>query len=162
MPPRLREIHEQVSADRTIACNLDVHQPIWEAHVSTARRQVPDVHIEAEGEILRLGELSPGCQACKDGTWDCVFTTMRCNLNCAFCYSPHAIPRDYAGSAFGKTREEIAQNQARTRITAMSFSGGEPLVEKEKLFDWVALLAQYSTGAIYLQSLGLVRVRQVD
>jgi hypothetical protein len=69
MPPRLRDIYEQVIADRTVACNLDAYQPIREAHVSTARQQVPGIHVEAEGEILPLCELPPGCQACNEGTW---------------------------------------------------------------------------------------------
>jgi hypothetical protein len=99
---------------------------------------VPDIHIEAGGEIVYLGVLSPGCQACKDGTWDCIFTTMRCNLDCAFCYSPHASPEDYAGSAFGSTPEQIAENHARTWITGVSFSGGEPFVDPQGLLGWVA------------------------
>jgi pyruvate formate-lyase activating enzyme-like uncharacterized protein len=103
-------------------------------------RHVPKVHIEDGGEVAYLGNLSPGCRACKDGVWDCIFTTMRCNLDCAFCYSPHAIPRDYAGSAFGSTPDEIAANHARTRITGISFSGGEPFVDPQGLFDWVAAL----------------------
>jgi hypothetical protein len=61
---------------------------------------------------------------------------MECNLDCPFCYSPHAIPRDYAGSVFGATPAEIAENHARTRITGISFSGGEPLLEMEKLLAW--------------------------
>jgi pyruvate formate-lyase activating enzyme-like uncharacterized protein len=157
IPHRLREIYEQVNADRTIACNLDALQPIWQAHVSAVRRQIPGVHVEAEGEILHLGELSPGCQACKEGTWDCVFTTMRCNLDCAFCYSPHAIPRDYTGSAFGTTREEIGQNQAGTHITATSFSGGEPFVEKDRLFDWTGWFTnQYPDRYYWVYTNGLL------
>jgi hypothetical protein len=63
---------------------------------------------------------------------------MRCNLDCEFCYSPHAIPRDYAGSVFGATPEQIAENHARTHVTGVSFSGGEPFVDAHGLFDWVA------------------------
>jgi pyruvate formate-lyase activating enzyme-like uncharacterized protein len=138
LPARLRAIYEEVSHLQMERANLDALRPIWEAHVSSARQQVPGIHVEADGEIVCLGGLSPGCQACKDGTWDCIFTTMRCNLNCEFCYSPHAIPRDYAGSVFGATPEQIAENHARTHITGVSFSGGEPFVEPQKLFGWVA------------------------
>jgi pyruvate formate-lyase activating enzyme-like uncharacterized protein len=63
---------------------------------------------------------------------------MDCNLDCAFCYSPHAIPRAYAGSQMGSTPEQIAANHERTRITGLSFSGGEPFLQPQKLFEWVA------------------------
>jgi pyruvate formate-lyase activating enzyme-like uncharacterized protein len=137
MPARLREIYEEVRRPAPARSNLDALRPTWEAHVSKARQQIPDIHVEAEGEVMYLGDLSPGCRACKEGTWDCIFTTMRCNLDCAFCYSPHAIPRDYAGSVFGATPEQIAENYARTYISGVSLSGGEPFVDPQKLFDWV-------------------------
>lgn len=137
MPARLKAIYEEVSCLHQEKSNLDTLQGAWEAHVAQARQQMPGVHVEAEGEILYLGQLSPGCQACKDGTWDCIFTTMQCNLDCEFCYSPHAIPRDYAGSVFGSIPQQIAENHARTYITGISFSGGEPFVNAPKLFDWI-------------------------
>ena len=137
--------------------NLDVLQQAWAAHVSEARRRIPGLHVEAGGEVVYLGALSPGCQACKEGTWDCLFVTMRCNLDCAFCYSPHAIPRDYAGSVFGETPEQIAANHARTRITGVSFSGGEPFVEVQRLFDWVAWFkARYPDRYYWVYTNGLL------
>jgi len=138
MPLRLRQIYKEVNHRQPERSNLDALRPTWEAHVSQARQQISGIHIEAEGEIVYSGELSPGCQACKDGTWDCIFTTIKCNLNCAFCYSPHAIPSDYAGSVFGTTPEQIADNHARTHITGISFSGGEPFIDARRLCDWVA------------------------
>jgi pyruvate formate-lyase activating enzyme-like uncharacterized protein len=137
MPARLREIYEEVRRSAPTRSNLDALRPTWEAHVSKVRQQISDIHVEAEGEVMYLGDLSPGCRACKEGTWDCIFTTMRCNLDCAFCYSPHAIPRDYAGSVFGTTPEQIAENYARTCISGVSFSGGEPFVDSQNLLDWV-------------------------
>jgi pyruvate formate-lyase activating enzyme-like uncharacterized protein len=138
LPERLRAIHDEVCRRQIEESNLETLEPTWAAHVAQAKQQIRDVHVKAEGEVLYLGNLSPGCQACKDGTWDCVFTTMRCNLNCEFCYSPHAIPRDYAGSGLGATREQIAEHHARTQITGMSFSGGEPFVDAQGLFEWIA------------------------
>jgi len=138
MPTRLQEIYQAVRCLAPIRSNLDALQPIWEAHVSRAKEQIQGIHVEAAGEVMVLGDLSPGCRMCKEGTWDCIFTTMQCNLDCAFCYSPHAIPKDYAGSVFGTTPQEIAENYARTHITGISFSGGEPFLEAERLFDWSA------------------------
>lgn len=139
LPAPLREIYEAVrQAEVELPpSNLDALRRTWEEHVARLRQEVPDARIEDEGEIVVLGELSPGCRACKDGTWDCIFTTMACNLDCAFCYSPHAIPRDYTGSAFGRSPEQIAANHVRTHITGVSFSGGEPFTDVEGLFAWV-------------------------
>ncbi len=137
MPARLKAIYEEVGCLHQEKSNLDALREDWEGHVAQARQHIPGVHVEADGEILYLGQLSPGCQACKDGSWDCIFTTMQCNLDCEFCYSPHAIPRDYAGSVFGSTPQQIAENHARSYITGISFSGGEPFVNAPKLFDWV-------------------------
>ena len=121
----------------------------WETYVSDAESRVPGVRIEDGGEIVALGELSPGCRACKDGTWDCVFLTMRCNLACPFCCSPHDIPPDYAGSAFGRTPSEITAAYARTRITGVSFSGGEPFLDPSRLLEWVGQFTARRPDAYY-------------
>ncbi len=124
--------------ERPRPSNLDALRPQWAAHVAAVRREVPGVIVAGDGESLHLGPLSPGCRACKAGTWDCVFMWSACNLDCAFCCSPrdaaHAEPR----SAFGAAREEIASAHARTRITGVSFSGGEPFLDAERLCDWLA------------------------
>jgi pyruvate formate-lyase activating enzyme-like uncharacterized protein len=138
LPAPLRVIQKEVEEQRRPESNLDALQPVWQEYVSKARGLLQGLYVEGDGEVLYLGGLSPGCQACKEGTWDCIFTTMRCNLDCQFCYSPHAIPRDYAGSLLGSTPEQIAGNHARTTITGISFSGGEPFVDTARLFDWVS------------------------
>ena len=137
LPPPLSVIREEVMRNQRPAPDLDRLRGAWEAHVSRAMQQIEGLNVKEQGESLVLGALSPGCQACKDGTWDCIFTTMRCNLDCDFCYSPHSISSEYAGSPLGATPEEIAQNHARTQITGVSFSGGEPFAEPQKLFRWV-------------------------
>ncbi|MFQ5611370.1 MAG: 4Fe-4S cluster-binding domain-containing protein [Anaerolineae bacterium] len=116
----------------------------WEDYASQAGRQIPNIHIEDAGEAVYLGQLSPGCRACKQGTWDCVFTTMRCNLNCNFCCSPQAIAKDFAGSAFGSSPEQIIENHSKTTISGISFSGGEPFIDKPKLFNWIGQFREYA------------------
>jgi pyruvate formate-lyase activating enzyme-like uncharacterized protein len=157
LPAPLREIREQVSQLQLPRSNLDELRPTWEAHVSRARQQIQDLVVEGEGEALYLGALSPGCQACKDGTWDCIFTTMNCNLDCRFCYSPHAIPRDYAGSLMGSTPTEIAANHDRTHITGVSFSGGEPFTDVPKLLEWVSWFSsRYPDNYYWVYTNGLL------
>jgi pyruvate formate-lyase activating enzyme-like uncharacterized protein len=149
LPATLGAIREEVTRDRLPVSDLDLLRGAWDAHVSRATQQIEGLNVQGQGELLVLGELSPGCQACKDGTWDCIFTTMHCNLDCNFCFSPHAIARDYAGSLMGATPEEIAENHARTRITGISFSGGEPFAEPQKLFRWVGWFTSYQPMTYY-------------
>jgi pyruvate formate-lyase activating enzyme-like uncharacterized protein len=138
LPEPMQTICKEVSRLRMPESNLHRLQPVWAAHVAQAQRWIRGLHVEDGGEVMYLGGISPGCQACKEGTWDCIFTTMRCNLDCGFCYSPHDIPRGYAGSLLGSTPEQIDENHAKTRISGISFSGGEPFAEPQKLFEWVA------------------------
>ena len=138
LPTPLIEIFQEATERRLPQSNVPSFGPVWRAHTSTARQQIPEIHIEDDGGIVSLGELSPGCTACKEGSWDCIFMTMRCNLDCPFCYSPHAISKDYVGSAFGTTPQQIAENHAKTVVTGISFSGGEPFLDPKKLFDWVS------------------------
>lgn len=137
LPAPLRAINEQVNRAPAVDTNLADLQPGWADYIRQAKAQVPGLQVEAGGENVYWGGLSPGCQACKAGTWDCIFITLRCNLACGFCYSPQALPEDYAGSALGATPEQIVANQARIGITGIGFSGGEPFLEPQKLLEWV-------------------------
>lgn len=149
VPAPLRSIYEAVHSSPKPASNLESLQPAWEEYTARALALVPDIHIEGEGEIVCLGELSPGCRACKEGEWDCVFVTMQCNIACPFCYSPHAIPADFVGSAFGGTPEQIIANHRRTHIAGISFSGGEPFSQPQTLFDWAAKFKALSPDKYY-------------
>lgn len=104
--------------------------------LTNLKKQIPTIRILDE-EVVVLGELSPGCQACQGGTWDCTFVTMGCNLKCSFCCSPLNIPTEYHGSAFGREPQEILNNHAKTEITGISFSGGEVFTQRERLFNWI-------------------------
>jgi pyruvate formate-lyase activating enzyme-like uncharacterized protein len=174
MPRRLKTICEAARQLQQEKSTLDTLRLNWQAYVSQAEQQIDGIRIEADGEILYLGDLSPGCRTCKEGTWDCIFVTMECNLACPFCYSPHAIPRDYAGSIFGATPAQIAENQAKTHITGVSFSGGEPFLNPQRLFDWLAWFKSrypdkyywlYTNGLLagesYLQRLGKLGLDEI-
>jgi pyruvate formate-lyase activating enzyme-like uncharacterized protein len=115
----------------------------WQAFMQEARECLPGLSIAADKATVCLGELSPGCQACKNGAWDCVFVTQRCNLSCSFCYSPNGVAKDYAGSAFGDSPEEMAANYTRTHIEGISFSGGEPFLEPERLVHWAGFFREH-------------------
>lgn len=141
-PAWLRSIGAQVAAAPPLQSNLEKLAGVWSAHLGILKQQVPDALIEDQGELVCLGGMSQGCRACKKGKWDCIFLTMQCDLACRFCYSPDRIDRRYRGSAFGAKPEQIAEACARLGMEGIAFTGGEPLLEKQALFDWLAFLKQ--------------------
>jgi pyruvate formate-lyase activating enzyme-like uncharacterized protein len=141
-PAWLQSICAQVAASTPVQSNLQRLKSRWSAHLTKLTQQVPQVQVEDQGEIVCLGEMSPGCRACKQGKWDCIFMTMRCDLACRFCYSPDGIDRRYRGSAFGTKPEQLADVYSRAGIEGIAFTGGEPLLEKQVLFTWLAFLKQ--------------------
>jgi len=138
LPGELVKIYRQVQDHGRVESNLGKIRPMWEAYLERLQEESPEVNVSEGGEVVVRGELSPGCQACKDGMWDCIFLSNRCNLVCPFCYSPQDLPEEFTGSAFGSAPEEICANHLRTHITGISFSGGEPFLEPDKLLAWVA------------------------
>jgi pyruvate formate-lyase activating enzyme-like uncharacterized protein len=143
LPQPLREIAEEARRFKEQLRPPTELESEWQAYLRRAKERVPNLVVKEEQATVCLGELSPGCQACKEGSWDCLFITKRCNLNCSFCYNPHNLGEDLTGSAFGESPEEIASHYAHTRITGISFSGGEPFLEPEKLTEWASFFRQH-------------------
>lgn len=52
-----------------------VFASIWAEHARRVSEEAPYAVVEDGGETIYTRELSPGCQACKAGTWDCLFLT---------------------------------------------------------------------------------------
>ncbi|MBT3219415.1 MAG: radical SAM protein [Proteobacteria bacterium] len=75
-------------------------------------------------------ELSPGCQACKNGTWCCVFPGWDCNAACDFCPQPSMAdasePQDLWCDRLLAELELSGH-----RLTGLSLSGGEFLLYKD-------------------------------
>ena len=47
----------------------------WQEYIEGARERVPELTIADDGDTMVLGAYSPGCRACKQGAWDCIFMT---------------------------------------------------------------------------------------
>jgi len=134
----------------------------WTEYVHKIRETIPDIQIEQAGESLYLGELSRGCQACKQGQWDCIFLTMRCNLECPFCWRPHEPMPHLIGSALAESREELSSRYECVQISGVSFSGGEPFLEYDKLREWVAWFAsRYSDKYYWIYTNGLLATEKM-
>jgi len=72
------------------------------------------------------------------------------------------LPEEFAGSAFGSTPQEISANHLRTRLTGISFSGGEPFLEPDKLLAWVAAFThQFPEKYYWVYTNGLLTERAV-
>ncbi len=121
---------------------------LWEREVSLAESQVPGVVVQDAGGTVRIGELSPGCVACKSGTWDCVFVTMRCNLSCPFCLAPNGGGSIRSHGAFGDAGESVAR-YLETGVTGVSFSGGEPFLEPDVVLRWLETLRAALPGVYF-------------
>ena len=110
------------------------------AHVARVQSEVPGVIVESDGQTVYTRALSVGCRTCKDGAWDCVFITMRCNLQCGFCCSTQSTRLETVVSAYGDDVDGVAENYDRVDVRGVGFSGGEALLEPERLFAWIAAL----------------------
>jgi pyruvate formate-lyase activating enzyme-like uncharacterized protein len=149
LPPSLAEILAATRRRAELQPCLRTQQAAWAAHVQLARQRVPDVRISGDGEALHVGALSPGCQACKAGQWDCIFTHTACNLNCGFCLQPKAPGQRRFGSVLGSSPAEVAGMHARARITGVGFSGGEPLLDRAGLLGWIRGLKAHGPTKYY-------------
>lgn len=80
------------------------------------------------------GEISLGCQCCKNGTWMCIFLGQKCNLKCQWCPNPE--PENEALQVHGgiwkdqknQSIEDIIYAGNNNTIKGISYSGGEPLL----------------------------------
>ena len=122
-----------------VESNVAVLYSEWEQFLSSLEHDLPWVTIKDDGDTVCVGHLSPGCQLCKSGEWDCLFVTSECNLDCRFCISPfqnHSIPL----SALGRDVQELMLNYRKAGIRGSSFSGGEPFVRFDELLNWLCVL----------------------
>ncbi len=73
--------------------------------------------------------LSPGCQACKDGRWICIFPSFVCNAECKFCPRlTDEMLQKAPMSAMSLDLILMNINQHSDLISGISVSGGEPLI----------------------------------
>jgi pyruvate formate-lyase activating enzyme-like uncharacterized protein len=141
LPPQLAQIAARVQRSAGRMDRLSGQKMVWRAESFNMASAMPGVQIEAEGDICYLGQLSPGCLACRQGAWDCIFLTLACNLACPFCYSPR-LQNFRPGSAFGHSPAEIVATYPSGTIHGVSFSGGEPFLEPARLLEWTRFFAR--------------------
>jgi pyruvate formate-lyase activating enzyme-like uncharacterized protein len=122
---KLQTVLGEFEVQQEILHNLEELTPVWAEQLGKAQAEISQLKVEEGGETVYSGELSPGCKACKAGSWDCLFLTLECNLNCPFCCSPGGQGYHPPLSALGKDETETIANLHIARPAGISFSGGE-------------------------------------
>ncbi|MBW2181334.1 MAG: radical SAM protein, partial [Deltaproteobacteria bacterium] len=97
----------------------------------------------ASGNLSKpyIGDLSPGCLTCINGTWSCIYINGLCTKNCFYCPQDRKIKKERSPL----TDEHIKFNSVddyinylkRYPFEGIGFSGGEPLLVFTKLMDYI-------------------------
>ncbi len=137
LPQFLQEVVESVRnfSTKRISCKSvpSTFSTISEQNCSLAHSTC----IEDNGARLYSGKLSPGCQICHQGHWECVFITMECNLACEFCLRPYHQDDAIRHSSWVRTPGEFTEFIVDCGVRGVSFSGGEPLLSFAELMKWL-------------------------
>ena len=116
-------------------------------YISKRMAAVPGISIDNFGLSAHLGKkLSPGCIACKSSKWTVIFIGKACNSKCFFCPQTHNKPplgssadspgiiNTSGGRHYFLQLLITIKNLAYARnLTAIGYSGGEPLLYVERI-----------------------------
>jgi uncharacterized protein len=111
------------------------------------------VHIDAAGSKIYSHLLSPGCIICRDGAWDCNLINRKCTRNCFFCKRYHSVSSELDSTSeryVFSTPDEHLDYIRIFKIKGVGFSGGEPLLVKERLLSHIRAIRKEFGRAIYL------------
>jgi pyruvate formate-lyase activating enzyme-like uncharacterized protein len=93
-----------------------------------------------------LGELSPGCRTCMQGTWSCVYLNGLCTRNCFYCPQDRKITEEPPA----RTDDELTFTSARDYVDytrhfaceGIGISGGEPFLAFNKLVEHIRMIRE--------------------
>lgn len=96
-------------------------------------------------------QISNGCQTCGNGLWSCLFITGKCNGGCFYCPAPQEVDEVPSSQGFNfPTAQSYAQYINKYSFKGVSFSGGEPLLVKERVYDYLKTVRQVCDKDIYI------------
>lgn len=161
LPIFLQTAHDHAVEKRAFE-NSQFLDKRWEYFIKEACNEIPALSYDKTTELLSLGNISPGCQFCRLGKWDCFFVTPECNLNCDFCLSQRYISENFAGSNWGNDLSKNLELYQSYGIEGISFSGGEPLLKLEDLLAWIEMCHKDGNiNHIWLYTNGLLLTREL-
>jgi pyruvate formate-lyase activating enzyme-like uncharacterized protein len=88
-----------------------------------------------------FSELSKGCRLCQQGKWLCIYITYKCTAGCPFCPSPFHDDRIF--SSFGNNKENILEYLKIIDFGGISFSGGDPFLVFDRMYDWLIFFKKH-------------------
>jgi pyruvate formate-lyase activating enzyme-like uncharacterized protein len=95
------------------------------------------------GHKIFTGTLSPGCVACGEGRWSCLYINHRCTARCFFCPQNRDLPYETMPSAEGcifDNPTEYVEYLQQFGYNAIGISGGECFLVFERLIDYITAL----------------------
>jgi len=111
------------------------------------------VHLGAKGSKPYTNSLSPGCEICQNGDWDCNLINRLCTRNCYFCKRYHSVRTELDSETEGyifPTPWAHVEFIKTFGIKGVGFSGGEPLLVKERLLSHIKAIRKEFGRSIYL------------
>jgi len=106
-----------------------------------------------QGSKPHYGPLSPGCLICGNGGWGCNYFNNRCTRHCFYCPQDRsdnkACTPETDGIVFNDPAEHILFLKT-FKIKGVGFSGGEPLLELERLLAHITAIRQEFDNSLYL------------
>lgn len=103
---------------------------------------------------LHIGNLSPGCLICGQGTWSCMFINGLCTANCFYCaqnrnMKEERLPQIAEGITLDNPSDYILYLE-KFNIKGVGFSGGEPMLVFPKLLEFTEKIRERFGKGFYL------------
>ncbi len=98
-----------------------------------------------------LNHISPGCSLCGQGKWSCLFITGKCNAACFYC--PALQKADHLPTTQGLTFKNplaYAEYINYFGFQGVAFSGGEPLLVKDRTLAYLKVLRDSCSPELYI------------
>lgn len=105
------------------------------------------------GNKIGPGELSPGCMSCGQGTWSCIFIDCLCTAKCFYCPQDRKNKKEQPPNESGlnfDNADDYVDYLEKFKFKGASFSGGEPLLEYEKVLTYIRKIRERLGRDIYI------------
>lgn len=102
------------------------------------------------GTKLYTHDISPGCRLCGQGHWSCLFINGVCNAACFYCPSSQKDTGPPVTSAVEFARARDYADYVRAfGIKGVGFSGGEPLINFDRVTEYLRTLRTKVNEPVY-------------
>jgi pyruvate formate-lyase activating enzyme-like uncharacterized protein len=107
--------------------------------------------LSANASKLHSQKLSPGCLACLEGKWSCLFITGNCNCRCFYCPTAQDVGGDPGTNNLDFPNvDDYVDYLARFGFSGASISGGEPLLVLEKSLQYLRAIRRRLGDSVHL------------